>query len=80
MKTLFLTSSLFLLLVGLSPAQQNQVDSMNWPQWRGPNRDGFLPKDAPWPAKISEGNLTQSWRVELGKGFTYITRTLKKHT
>ena len=69
MKTLFLTSSLFLLLVGLSPAQQNQVDSMNWPQWRGPNRDGFLPKDAPWPAKISEGNLTQSWRVELGKGY-----------
>ena len=69
MKTLFLTSSLFLLLVGLCPAQQNQVDSMNWPQWRGPNRDGFLPKDAPWPAKISEGNLTQSWRVELGKGY-----------
>ena len=69
MKTLFLTSSFFLLLVGLSPAQQNQVDSMNWPQWRGPNRDGFLPKDAPWPAKISEGNLTQSWRVELGKGY-----------
>ena len=69
MKTLFLTSSLFLLLVGLSPAQQNQVDSMNWPQWRGPNRDGFLPKDAPWPAKISEGSLTQSWRVELGKGY-----------
>ena len=69
MKTLFLTSSLFLLLVGLSPAQQNQVDSMNWPQWRGPNRDGFLPKDAPWPAKISEGSLTQSWRLELGKGY-----------
>ena len=69
MKTLFLTSSLFLLLVGLSPAQQNQVNSMNWPQWRGPNRDGFLPKDAPWPAKISEGSLTQSWRVELGKGY-----------
>ena len=69
MKTLFLTSSLFLLLVGLCPAQQNQVDSMNWPQWRGPNRDGFLPKDAPWPAKISEGSLTQSWRVELGKGY-----------
>ena len=69
MKTLFLTSSLFLLLVGLSPAQQNQVNSMNWPQWQGPNRDGFLPKDAPWPAKISEGSLTQSWRVELGKGY-----------
>jgi outer membrane protein assembly factor BamB len=42
---------------------------MNWPQWRGPNRDGFLPKDAPWPPKISEGNLTESWRVELGKGY-----------
>jgi outer membrane protein assembly factor BamB len=42
---------------------------MNWPQWQGPNRDGFLPKDAPWPAKISEGSLTQSWRVELGKGY-----------
>ncbi len=69
MKNLFLTSSLFLLLVGLSPAKQNQVDSMNWPQWRGPDRDGFLPKDAPWPAKISKESLTQSWRVELGKGY-----------
>jgi outer membrane protein assembly factor BamB len=39
----------------------------DWPQWRGPNRDGALaafPAPASWPPQ-----LTQRWKVEVGTGY-----------
>lgn len=38
----------------------------DWPQWRGPNRDGSAPLDAPqsWPF-----GLTRQWSVEVGGGY-----------
>jgi outer membrane protein assembly factor BamB len=41
--------------------------AQDWPQWRGPNRDGAVPSfDAPttWP-----GTLTELWKVEVGLGY-----------
>ena len=38
----------------------------DWPQWRGPNRDGSIPAAAvpvAWPKQ-----LQQQWRVEVGEG------------
>jgi len=46
---------------------QAQRPSNDWPQWRGPNRDGISPAvtDAnAWPEK-----LTQKWKVEVGLGY-----------
>lgn len=40
----------------------------DWPQWRGPNRDGAVTNFAPpetWP-----DNLKQLWRVETGEGWS----------
>jgi hypothetical protein len=40
--------------------------AQDWPQWRGPNRDGKVSgftAPAAWPAK-----LTQKWQVTVGKG------------
>jgi outer membrane protein assembly factor BamB len=41
----------------------------DWPQWRGPTRDGQV-RDTAWPSSLSESNLTQSWRVELGPSYS----------
>ena len=41
--------------------------AQDWPQWRGPNRDGAITSfqaPASWPA-----TLTQGWSVEIGEGY-----------
>jgi len=42
------------------------VATAEWPQWRGPNRDGLAAGVAPPPAWPKE--LKQGWRVEVGVG------------
>jgi len=42
------------------------LSAQNWPQWRGPNRDGAIPaftEPAAWPEQ-----LTQNWQVKVGIG------------
>ncbi|MBK5299485.1 MAG: PQQ-binding-like beta-propeller repeat protein [Vicinamibacteria bacterium] len=40
--------------------------AQQWPQWRGPARDGVAAAQAPssWPA-----TLTQKWKVAVGSGY-----------
>lgn len=59
------TAALF--VVGLTFSASTQSNSSNWPQWRGPNRDGhaagFVPPKA-WPER-----LTSRWKTEVGLGY-----------
>ena len=54
-----------LLVLALCSAASSQTGSGDWPQWRGPNRDGHLTGSQPklWPER-----LTERWRVEVGSG------------
>lgn len=65
-KSLLLTGGLLLF-----PTSVFAADAMenSWPQWRGPARDGTVAGPA-WPEKVSGGRLTQTWRVELGPGYS----------
>jgi outer membrane protein assembly factor BamB len=40
-----------------------------WPQWRGPNRDGFVAAGA-WPDGLEQARLERRWRVDLGPGYS----------
>lgn len=59
---LILGSLLLLLLVTQAEAE--------WPQWRGPHRDGTVRSSGPWPAKLDEPTLSRRWNVPLGPGYS----------
>jgi len=55
------------LVGGLGTIVSSQTESGDWPQWRGPNRDGaILSFRAPgaWPDR-----LTEKWKVDVGLGY-----------
>src|SRR5690348_3004074 len=54
-------------VVGWTFVVSGQNASPDWPQWRGPNRDGSIasfPEPNAWPER-----LTQKWKIEIGTGY-----------
>ena len=52
---------------GLTAVLSAQNAALDWPQWRGPNRDGTLAsftEPKAWPE-----NLTRRWKVDVGTGY-----------
>lgn len=43
------------------------AQAADWPQWRGPSRNGFVPGGAPVPASLPSQPKTV-WRMEVGEG------------
>ena len=46
-----------------------QAADSDWPQWRGPTRDGQFTGPT-WPEKLDTNHLRQLWRVELGSSYS----------
>ena len=42
----------------------------DWPQWRGPGRDGVAADATPWPTRLDAGSLTRRWHVPLGPSYS----------
>ena len=62
-----LTALLLLASPAFLAGQRPTAPSGDWPQWRGPNRDGSAPSftiPKAWPEK-----LTERWKVEVGIGY-----------
>lgn len=61
--------SVFLLLLCLLLTES--LHASDWPQWRGPQRNGEVAERAvPWPDRLSNDNLKQRWRIELGPSYS----------
>ncbi len=45
------------------------LDRGDWPQWRGPHRNGLV-ATAKWPSDLSEKHLVESWSVPQGPGYS----------
>lgn len=80
--------SLLFLVILAAPSLAIAADATDWPQWRGPNRDGVIagPK---WPERLTDANFRQQWRVELGPSYSgpivvgnrvFTTETVKAKT
>jgi outer membrane protein assembly factor BamB len=61
-KLLSVLTLCFLSATVLLPANE-------WPQWRGPTRDGQVAGPA-WPDALGTNQLRQLWRVELGPSYS----------
>ena len=62
-----LASTTFALLVLLTIVAAGQGANLDYPQWRGPNRDGSavgFAEPKAWP-----DTLTMKWKVEVGEGY-----------
>ncbi|HEY7182658.1 MAG TPA: hypothetical protein VIC84_14615 [Blastocatellia bacterium] len=54
------------VLIGTATTVLAQSSTQDYPQWRGPNRDGAasgFTEPKAWPEK-----LTRRWKVEVGEG------------
>ena len=63
---IFQTFVLWLLLATLAPSV-GRLHAEDWPQWRGPSRDGAIgafKAPAAWPP-----SLTRRWQIDVGTGY-----------
>lgn len=68
-------SSLWVMLMIASPVV-SAADSepgrplANWPQWRGPSRDGQVRVEKEWPQRLTSETLKSTWRLPLSPSYS----------
>ena len=55
---------------GVSATSVGSQAAVDWPQWRGPSRDGFVAPGTDWPERLDERHLRKSWSVDLGPSYS----------
>jgi outer membrane protein assembly factor BamB len=69
LRSLSLLGLAMLALSSSATAAEKQA-SLDWPQWRGPGRDGLVPATPAWPGTLAEDRLQRAWRVELEPSYS----------
>ena len=60
-----------LIFLGCFPGRYSLYGSeLDWSQWRGPTRDGWVRNGSPWPSGISGEKLDLAWTREIAKGYS----------
>ena len=59
----------FALAAALIASAAAQAAAEDWPQWRGPNRDGVW-NETGIVEKLPDGQIPIKWRVEIGAGYS----------
>lgn len=63
--------------------------SRDWPQWRGPNRDGIAAASPVWPSDLKDASFERLWHVDLEPSYSgpivagdrvFVTETRGKKT
>lgn len=57
-----------LLILALALIASATVSAQQWPQWRGPNRDGHVPAAA--VPKVWPPTLAKDWSIDVGGGYS----------
>ena len=57
------------LIAAVCAVGRGAAAAESWPQWRGPNRDGFVVAGG-WPDGLEQSRLERMWRVDLGPGYS----------
>jgi outer membrane protein assembly factor BamB len=61
-------STFVVVIASAAYSADTHLDS-DWPQWRGPNRDGIV-AGAKWPDSFKPDRLKEIWRVPLGPSYS----------
>ena len=57
------------LAVPVAEGEEDGSVVADWPQWRGPNRDGQVGGEK-WPARLERSSLRELWRRALGPSYS----------
>lgn len=69
---LILTGAAVLLFSSLHAAESGSAISNDWPQWRGPNRDG-VSHETGWLTQWPAEGPKQLWKANIGAGYACIS-------
>jgi len=83
------TAAALALATLASPIIGHAKETSDWPQWRGPHRDGQAPATPRWPSSLADEKLKKLWHQPLepsysgpivAGGLVITTETRKKQT
>jgi len=67
-----ITLGVFVFAWSIISFAESATTTTDWPQWRGPNRDGISTEKG-WLSSWPEEGPKELWRISVGKGYSSVT-------